>query len=175
MFTLFDLIQLAAVALGGVFGYSVAWPGYGLIGALAGGVLGIFVGRLPLLLALFLAGRSFRAQSTAELRARLRGHEHFIAHLLLAELLRRGEDVSGELQPVLELLRSDLPEHRRLGWACLHLAFPERAHRLVDFDPLGSTERCREQVAAVAWPPDASGDEPPSSGPRSEGEPPGGR
>ena len=91
MFTLFDLINLAAVGLGAGIGYEVGKPDHGILGAIAGAVIGVVAGRLPFVLALLLAGRSFRAQTTEQLRARIRGDEYYITHLLLGELLRRGE------------------------------------------------------------------------------------
>lgn len=152
MFTAFDLIQLAAIPLGAGIGWELGDPDHRILGAIAGAAVGLLAGRLPFVIALFLAGRHFRAQSSGRLRARIRGDEYYISHLLLGELLRRGEDVSGELEPVLELLRSDDADRRRFGWACLQLAFPAEASKVGAFDPQEPVERCRERVAVIAGP-----------------------
>jgi hypothetical protein len=74
----------------------------------------------------------------------------YIAHLILAELMRRGEDIRQDLSVVVDLLSSDAPNKRRFGIACLRLGFPDLAQRLRDYNACESTETCRSKVARLS-------------------------
>lgn len=141
--------------MGLVLGADAGQARLGLIGAAAGallgGVLGYLAGRLPFALACHWLMRDFSRQSSQRLRERLTA-EYYVSHLILAELMRRGEDISGDLPAVLTLLRSESPDERKFGLGSLQLAFPELAQQLSDFDPRESTESCREKVARIQSP-----------------------
>jgi hypothetical protein len=142
------LIVLAGLFLGGAAGYAR----FGTIGAVAGcvlgGILGFLAGRVPFALALGWTMRGFSRQSTERLRERL-ASQYYISHVILAELMSRGEDIRVDLPVILALLRSDLFDERRFGFHSLKLAFPEVASRLADYNPADSTESCREKVARI--------------------------
>jgi hypothetical protein len=131
-FTIFDICIASAAFAGAVLGakYGAARFGVvgGAIGAALGGGAGLVVGRLPYAIALTFAKRSLEKESTQRLRERLRsGKEYYITHLLLANLMARGEDIAQELPFILELVRSNSPDRRRFGLMSLQLGFPDVA------------------------------------------------
>jgi hypothetical protein len=94
MITIFDVFSFACAVGGGVLGWNVGHSVGGWIGAATGAALGAYVGlvvgRLPGALAVYWMRWSLRRRPTDDLRARLEP-EYFIAHLIIAELLARGE------------------------------------------------------------------------------------
>ena len=50
--------------------------------------------------------------------------QYYVAHLLIAELIRRGEAVEQFWPYVLSLLKSDSDDKRRFGWHNLNIWFP---------------------------------------------------
>ena len=150
--TCFDLLLIVAVPAGLWLGASTGYARFGTAGAVAGsllgGVLGYLLGRLPFVLAARWLMTGLSRHSSHRLRERL-ATEYYVSHLILAELMRRGEDISVDLPAVLALLRSDSPDERRFGFGSLQLAFPELARQLSDFDPADPTEHCREKLARI--------------------------
>jgi len=148
--TIFDVVAvgvfLAAVISGARVGYGVAGVTGGIGGALVGAFAGFAIGRLPFLIAFRWARRRFRRQSTDDLRSDL-ASKYYIVHLILGELMRRGEDISGDLPVLLGLLSSDASDKRDFGLAGLRLGFPELAKRIRDYDASESVTICRSKVA----------------------------
>src|SRR5207247_8088906 len=97
-----------------------------LAGGLFGGTLGYCAGRLPyiILRARVLCGLAH--ESTPRLRERL-ASQYYISHLILAELIRRGEDIRTDLPILLGMLRSEFWDERRFGFRSLQIAFPDLA------------------------------------------------
>lgn len=153
-YTLFDIFILCGALVGGIEGASNGFEYFGLFGgivaAAAGGCAGFLVGKLPWALLLAWMRRSLNRESSQRLRERVRrGREYFMSHLLLAELMRRGEDVSGELPAILELLRSGSADHRRFGWGALIVAFPHYAAQIPEYQPSAATELCRSVASRL--------------------------
>lgn len=136
-FTLFDLVEWICPAFGLGVGMSFGWNRFGAIGAVlgavAGGLGGLVLGRLPLFLALRLLG--LRRKSTAGLQAIFEKDQYYVFHLALPELMARGVDVSPQRPRILDLLLSKDSDRRSFGWTCLQIAFPELARGLAGFDP----------------------------------------
>ena len=153
MLTVFHVVQLVALLAGGFvgakLGHDLFGAGGGVGGALLGGFVGWMAGRLPFLITFNWACRSFRRQSTDALRVDL-ASKYYIAHLILAELMRRGEDIRQDLAVVVDHLSSDDCDRRRFGIACLRLGYPDLAQRLHDYEASESTETCRSKVARLA-------------------------
>ncbi len=145
-FTMFDLLGFVGLCAGICVGAKYG----GVIGAAIGALAGLLLGRLPYSAASWAARRKLEQASSQALRERLRsGKEYFIAHLLLAHLMKRGEDVSGELPVIVGLIKSASSEQRRFGWAALKFAFPDNASKLAGFDPRDSVEKCREAASRI--------------------------
>lgn len=147
-YTMFGLLTVCGVFFGLAIGVRYGYSIFGLIGGLVGGVagcgVGFIVGRLPYIIASYHIQRSFESQSSQRLRERLRdGNEYYIAHLLLAYLMRRGEDITNELPYIISLLKAESFDRRRFGWTALKLAFPKTAAMITEYQPNESTEKCR--------------------------------
>ena len=118
MFTLFHLCELSMASIGFVVGVRVGFGWLGWIGAIAAGaigfVAGFIVGRFPYVICHELIKRSLRRSDVATLRARL-DREYYIAHLIIANLVTRGEPIESFQEYVAGLLRSDCADRRRFG------------------------------------------------------------
>src|SRR5262245_17911050 len=127
MITIFHLLELLGFLCGAVVGLTVGWLYFGLIGALVGGLGGAFVGRIvgrvPWVLAFALMRCDLKCSSTEALRERLK-REYYISHLIIAELLTRGEPVESFRAAVLDQLRSGDADVRRFGEVNAELWFP---------------------------------------------------
>ena len=116
MFTIFHLIEfgggLLVMLIGGLTGtYLLGWPG-GLLGGVLGAVLGFFLGRVPGVVATRALFRDLRRKPIEELRALFQRGVWPAYHLVLGELVRRGEDVAGEFVFVHALLVAEDPVKR---------------------------------------------------------------
>ncbi len=128
MFTLFDLLKWVGGVVGAVFGAhygyeAFAWPG-ALVGALLGGLAGLLVGDLPWMASWAWMRYDLKRSSVPRLKQRLQ-REYFVAHLLIGELVSRGEPLEQFRAHVAALMRSgDAPE-RHFGEAAARLWFPD--------------------------------------------------
>ena len=129
MFTLFDLFELIAAVAGIALCATVGYTWFGWIGAIPGGaigyVIGLIVGRLPFMITFHILKRDLKRCDVATLRSRL-DSQYFIAHLIITELVVRGEPVESFRDYVSELLRSDSSDKRRFGERVLRM-WPETA------------------------------------------------
>jgi len=118
MLTIFHILQLAGTVAGAVVGFrlgaSVGGTVGGIIGSVAGIVVGWVIGRLPFALTMWSLNRSFKRASVADLRLRLE-KEYFISHLIIAELVTRGEPVESFRTVVAHQLASSSPDVQRFG------------------------------------------------------------
>jgi hypothetical protein len=129
MFTIFHLLELtgafAGLAVGLIFGHG--W--FGWLGVILGGAVGFFAGRIlgrvPLAISSAMLKRDLKRCDVATLRSRL-DQEYYISHLIIAELVVRGEPIESFRDYVSELLRSDSPDRRRFGELNLQM-WPETA------------------------------------------------
>lgn len=147
-YSLFDVLIVCGLLAGIGIGYKNGHAGFGMVGGIAGavvgGAVGLIVGRLPYLLISYFIEHSLDKEDSQRLRVRLRsGKEYFITHLLLGQLMKRGESVIDELPMVVSLMKSESNDQRRLGWGALKLAFPEVASKVSDYRPMDSTDKCR--------------------------------
>lgn len=143
-YSLFDLFIFFGVTAGIIIGSKCGYGNLGVAGAVLGGAIGALMGWLPYAVASYFVQRSLEKESVQQLRDRIRsGNEYFITPLLLAHLLRRGENVADELPFIIELIKSDSADRRRFGWAALKFAFPEIASEIPEFRPHDSTDKCR--------------------------------
>lgn len=130
MLTMFDILQFAAVLAGAYFGYRLgAGTGgilIGVLGLIAGIAIGWIVGRLPFAIPFWSLRRSLKRASVPDLRARL-GQEYFISHLIIAELVTRGEPVESFRSVIEHQLASPSADVQRFGRANAQLWFPELA------------------------------------------------
>lgn len=152
MITLFDIFQwlmsLIGAVTGAILGHGVVgWPG-AVGGAVLGAVLGYWLGAAPFLIGLKLLQRHLNDSTVDELRADL-SRNWVGAHLVIAELVARGERVEQHLPLILSLLRSPWSDQRVHGWANLSLWFPELAAQLPDFDPNAPTEVFWHQLSRL--------------------------
>ncbi|MBF0497353.1 MAG: hypothetical protein HQK58_12395 [Deltaproteobacteria bacterium] len=147
-YTVFDLLSFGGFFVGIFIGSKYGYINFGMVGGLAGAVIGggagFLVCRLPYVFASRLAQRSLEKESSQHLRERLRSdNEYYIAHLLLAHLMKRGEDITDELPSIINLIRSESSDRRCFGWAALKFAFPETASKIAEYQPKDSTDKCR--------------------------------
>ena len=96
---------------------------------IVGGVLGLFLGflagKIPYLIAVQTLIRNLHRCDAATLRSRL-NQEYYISHLIIAELLLRGETIESFRGYVSGLLVSDSSDRRRFGKEVLRI-WPDAA------------------------------------------------
>lgn len=140
MFTLFDLLKLlgtlAGAVIGGSYGLSFGWP-TAIVGALIGLMVGMLVGNLPWAASYAWMRYDLKRSSVATLKARLQ-REYFISHLLIGELVSRGEPLEQFRHYVAELLRSENALERHCGESAAGMWFPEL---LAKSSPSSSVEK----------------------------------
>jgi hypothetical protein len=128
MLTMFDILQFAGVVGGAVFGYRFGAGIGGTVGGILGSTVGIAVGwiagRLPFVVSFWWLRRSLKRASVANLRSRLE-REYFISHLIIAELVTRGEPVESFRLTVEHQLASQSADVQRFGQTNAQLWFPE--------------------------------------------------
>ena len=128
MFTIFDLLKLLGAAagalLGGIYGYQT----FGWLGAVVGLPLGLLVGsfvcNLPWVVSWAWMRYDLKRCSIAKLKDRLH-REYFISHLLIAELVSRGEPLGQFREYVAGLLRSNNSLERHCGEGTAGMWFPD--------------------------------------------------
>jgi hypothetical protein len=152
MFTLFDLLKWC-VALGlMISGALIGHAEFGWFGAIGGGVLGFvgggILGRIPWLISWGWYRLHLKRSTTDKLKAEL-AERYFVSHLLIAELVVRGEPVEQFWPYILSLVKSDSSDRRHFGWHNLNIWFPRLAAQVHGFDPHALTEACREKLKAV--------------------------
>ena len=128
MITIFDIIQFVAPLGGAIVGYRIGHASAGTVGGVAGVAVGVAVGwavgRLPFIVASGSLQRSLKRAPSSDLRARL-DREYFISHLIIAELVRRGEPVESLRQFVTAQLTAVSSDVQRFGRANAQTWFPE--------------------------------------------------
>jgi hypothetical protein len=118
VFTLFDLLKLVGAGAGAFFaarlGYQTfGWPA-AMIAAPLGFVGGGFIGNLPWVAAGAWMRFDLKRSSSAKLKQRLE-REYFISHILIAELVSRGEPLEQFRGYVAGLLQSSNPSEQHFG------------------------------------------------------------
>lgn len=145
------LIPVAGGCLGASVGYAARGPAGWAVGALIGFVLlNAFAARIQgwfLRREIRAMRRKLAPLSAEELRGNLA--TSLTPNYFLLELKARGEDISGELETVLQMLEADASHRRIVGWAALRSAFPQIALLLTAYFPTRSAPTCREQVAEL--------------------------
>lgn len=118
MFTIFHLFQLMGKIFGLVWGagWGYLWLGLGggIFGGLAGFIVGHMLGMLPEVIVLKLVLRGLKKTDNMALRARL-DKEYYLAHLIIAELIVRGEPVESFRDYVYSLRNSNSADRKRFG------------------------------------------------------------
>ncbi len=92
------------------------------------------MGRLPFAIVGYLLRRDFKRCDIATLRSRL-DSEYYIAHLIIAELVIRGEPIESFSDYVAGLLSSDSSDRRNIGEAIVRI-WPETAKAVPSRDAL---------------------------------------
>ena len=137
MFTIFHFLELASVLTCLTIGVFLGHGGFGWPGLILGGAVGYFVGRIlgriPLAISLAMLRRDLKRCDASTLRSRLE-REYYISHLIIAELLVRGESIESFRDYVSELLRSDSPDKRRFGERNVEI-WPETAQQMSPSSP----------------------------------------
>ena len=127
MFTLLDIFKLlltvAGAIIGGIYGSSFGWTA-AIAGALIGLIVGILVGNLPRATSYAWMVYDLKRSSVAKLKERLQ-LEPFMAHLLIGELVSRGEPLEQFRDYAAELLRSSNTLERDCGKGVADMWFPE--------------------------------------------------
>lgn len=131
MFTIFHLFQLMGKIFGLCWGAGWGYHWLGLGGGIAGGLVGFIVGHimlgtLPEVIALKLVLRGLKKADNNTLRSRLES-EYFIAHLIIGELIVRGEPVESFRDYVTGLRNSDSSDRKRFGERIAEI-WPEMLH-----------------------------------------------
>jgi hypothetical protein len=156
-FTLFGLIRIAFVMAGIVIGGSWGSAWFGSVGGFTGGALGVIVGYIiggvPYALSIRTLQNSLDKETDLQLRDRIAsGKEYYISHLLLAQLMKRGQDVTDMLPSIVDLLESESSDRRRFGWGSLKFAFPEIASKISTFHPNGDLQERTKLLARLKLP-----------------------
>ncbi len=128
LLTLFDLFKFGGALMGAVaassFGYrTFGWPA-AIVAAPLGLIAGAFIGNLPWIATDLLMRYELKRSSSARLKQRLES-EFFISHLLIAELVSRGEPLEQFRDYVTGLMRSADPHQRYFGHAVARIWFPD--------------------------------------------------
>jgi hypothetical protein len=110
------------------------WVGI-IVGAVLGLFIGFLLGKLPYVIAVQTLIRNLHRCDSATLRSRLQ-QEYYISHLIIAELLLRGEPIESFQDYVSDLVRSDSPERRLFAKEVLRI-WPDTAQPL---DPTDSVK-----------------------------------
>jgi hypothetical protein len=150
--TIFDVFQLTCTFGGMTLGFLMGHRHFGLAGGIVGVVVGmavgVFVGRLPLALSLWWLKRDLKQSSIAGLKSKL-DRQFYLSHLIIAELVVRGEPVESFKSYVLALLHSDAADKRNFGWNNLRIWFPELAEKMEGFKPSNPTEECERRLKGL--------------------------
>jgi hypothetical protein len=128
MYTLFDFLIHVGCLIGAWFAGKYGYAHFGWWGALGGivlgGLAGLLIGRLPWLAAATWMRFDLRQSSVETLKSRLE-RQYFISHLLIAELVRRGEAPEQFRAYVDALLQSEQSDKRNFGAASARVWFPD--------------------------------------------------
>jgi hypothetical protein len=150
MFTVFHVLVIAGLVVGGAVGADVGWKllgtAGGIVGAVVGAIAGLYLGNVPYFLVRLSIARALAAKTTAELKADLHSPDCLIPNFVLLELRRRGQDIRRELPLILDLLVSENVGRRSHGWAALTSAFPELAEQIGDYRLGDSVDECRRKT-----------------------------
>jgi hypothetical protein len=152
-FTIFHVLWAILVAGGAVVGW--IWGGhFGAVGSIAGGAIGVVAATIAYLALRDELHRRWMKQlqqsTSEELRAIIGRDDWKFEHTMaLLNLAARGEDVRCELPRILSMLESDSVLTRRFGWDALRIVFDEETRLIGPYEPRESTQRCRDQTAAL--------------------------
>jgi hypothetical protein len=139
MFTIFDLSELIGAVAGFGVGVLTGWHWFGWPGVILGGVVGLVAGwifgRVPFAIAGQFLRRNLARCDNATLRSRL-DTEYYIAHIIIAHLVIRGEPIESFRGYVAGLLNSDCPDRRRIGEYVVRV-WPQTA------EPIQSTDSAK--------------------------------
>jgi hypothetical protein len=128
LLTIFDILPVAVAVAGADCGYRAGHSGGGVAGGVVGAGCGVVVGwalgSLPFLLSARVLRRSLASSSIPHLRERLE-REYFISHLIIAELVKRGEPVESVREAVMRQLASQNADVQRFGKTNAKLWFPD--------------------------------------------------
>lgn len=149
MFTIFHLFRILGLLSGCVFGIRFGFEFYGwrgaIIGSLLGALIGIFIGNLPFFVGTWYLWINLKLSDSSKLKNRLET-DFFISHLIIAELVIRGEDTEQFKDYVLNLLQSEYSNQRRFGWHNLNIWFPELAKNLEYYDSENPTDEHKSKI-----------------------------
>lgn len=153
MFTIFHLLQLIALVIGLIAGAYYGGNYFGWLGGILGALLGAFagfaiLGRIPFLLSFAILRCDLKQTDTATLKENLKT-QFFISHLIIAELVRRGELVEEFRDYIFSLLQSEYFDQRRFGWQNLNIWFPELAAQVETFDPMSPANESKTKLASL--------------------------
>ncbi len=127
-FTIFHLLILTGAVTGAFAAARFCCREFGwlsvLVAAPLGFIAGAFVGNLPWVAAVAWMRYDFKRCSVAKLKQRLE-NEYFISHLLIAELVIRGEPLEQFRGYVAGLLQSANPDRPRFGKMNAQIWFPD--------------------------------------------------
>jgi hypothetical protein len=128
MLTIFDLLQgvgaFGGALFAGRFGYdSFGWP-TAVVATPLGFVAGAYIGNLPWAAAGAWMRYDLKRSSNDKLKERLEA-EYFVAHLLIAELVSRGEPLEQFRSYVGALLHSDDSSRHHFGEQTARIWFPD--------------------------------------------------
>ena len=126
MLTIFDILPIAGAVAGADCGYHVGHSAGGIAGAIVGAGCGVVAGwvggSIPFLLSGRLLRRSLASSDSQQLRQRLE-REYFVSHLIIAELVKRGEPTESVRAAVVAQLASQNADVQRFGRANAKLWF----------------------------------------------------
>jgi hypothetical protein len=128
MLTIFHFMQLLGAGVGLVMGLDIGHQEFGVTGTIvsgfAGVVCGYLLGALPYAVAGIWIRQDLKHCDTTELKARL-DRQYAISHLIIAQLVRRGEPVEQFRGYVDSLRHSGSADRRRFGDLNHRIWFPE--------------------------------------------------
>lgn len=109
------------------------------------GVIGLVVGGVFALRRF----ESMAGKTNEQLRDILHGSDFLFYRNALVELRKRGEDISQEVLPILDLLVSDDRDRRTVGSMILRELYPDLAARISDYKPFETPDICRQKIQKI--------------------------
>lgn len=127
MFTIFHFVQLVGSVIGAYVGgrYGSSFGAVAMVFcAVIGWIVGAFVGNLPWAVAWAWMRYDLKRTGVEKLKERLQ-REFFIAHILIGELVSRGEPLEQFREHVVRLLHSSTLAERQFGQRAASVWFPD--------------------------------------------------
>lgn len=149
MITIFDIIQLTFPVFGMIIGFKLGGPfGFwtSIVLSIIGLIIGFVLGKMPFALTILFLKKGFKNRASVDLRQEFAKDDCLIPNILLLELSSRGENLSDELEALLERLNANNIDKRSRAWIALKSAFPDTANMIPDYHFSDSPEVRKRKI-----------------------------